>query len=73
MKQETTLSLVSFLHQIPFHSFQPGFLKEHIPIQLDDQLNIQVKVRFGRADGARRMDVNVMSVFDEVIVDVVEE
>jgi len=71
--QRKLLSPVLFLHQIPFDTLQPGFLKEDIPIQLDDQLNIQMKIRFGGADGACGMDVNIVSVFDEVVVDVVEE
>ena len=48
-------------------------MKEDIVVQFDDQLNIQVEVCFGGADGAGGMDVDVVSVFDEVIVDVVEE
>ena len=67
------MSPVSFLHQIPFDTLQPWFLKEDILIQLNDQLNIQMEVRFGGADGARGMDVDIVSVFDEVVVDVVEE
>ena len=67
------MSPVLFLHQIPLDTLQPGFLKEDIRIQLDDQLNIQVEVRFGGADGACGMDVDVVSVFDEMVVDVVEE
>ena len=67
------MSPVSFLHQIPFDTLQPGPLKEHILVQLDDQLNIQVEVGFGGADGASGLDVDIMSVFDEVVVDVVEE
>ena len=67
------MSPVSFLHQTPLHTFQPGFLKEYIPVQLDNQLNIEMKIRFGGADGAGGMDVDVVSMFDEVVVDVVVE
>jgi len=45
------MSTVLFLHQIPLHTLQPGFLKEHTPVQIDDQLNIQMEIRFGGADG----------------------
>ncbi len=75
LESKTGDSFVScfFLHQIPLDTLQPGFLKEHIPIQLDDQLNIQVEICFGGANGAGGVDVDVVSVFDEVVVDVVEE
>jgi hypothetical protein len=46
------LSPVLFLHQIPLHTLQPGFLKEDIPIQLDEQLNIQMGSPFLPVDGA---------------------
>jgi len=61
------------LNQIPLDTFQPGFLKEDIFIQLDDQLNIQMEVRFGGANGTGGMDVDIVSVCDEVVVDVVVE
>ena len=67
------MSPVSFLQQLPLDALQPRFLKEHILIQLDDQLNIQMKICFGGADGAGGMDVDVVSMFDEVVVDIVEE
>ena len=67
------MSPVLSLHQIPLHTLQPRLLEEQIIIQLDDQLNIQMEVRFSGADGAGGMDVNVVSMFNEMVVDVIEE
>ena len=65
--------LFVFLHQIPLDTLQPGLLKEHILIQFDNQLNIQMEIGFCRANGAGGVDMDVVSMFDEVVIDVVEE